>query len=45
MLTNIEYEEGCFSKELMEVANQLKKKYRTVEEEDECEDEVAWGDV
>ena len=43
--TNIEYKEECSSKGLMEVANQLKKKYRTVEEEDDWAEDVAWDDV
>lgn len=45
LFMNMEYKEDCSSKEVMKVAEQLKEKYRTVGEEYECENEVAWDDV
>ena len=45
LLMNVEYNDEQSSKDLIEVAKQLEKKYKTVEAEDEWQDEVAWDDV
>ena len=45
LLMNIERENGQSSKELMKVARQVHEKYKTVEEENTEELEVAWDDV
>lgn len=42
---NVEDDEKKSSKDLMNEARRIEKKYRTVEEEDAFENEVAWGDV
>ena len=45
LLMKMEYNEEISSKRLMEMAKQLEKKYKTIEEEEEWNDEVAWDDV
>ena len=45
LLGNIKYDEECTSKELLHAAKQLEKKYKTVEEDDTEELEIAWDDV
>ena len=45
LLMNIEYSDERSSQELMNIAKSLNNKYKTVEEEDGVELEIAWGDA
>ena len=41
----MEYDENQSSRDMMNVAKQIKEEYRTIEEEDPVELEIAWDDV
>ena len=45
LLANVQVDNNTTSNEMMKVANEFTERYRTVEEEDDFEDEEAWGDV